>query len=225
MQEEKQDPPINEWEIDTLPNRLTLLRIILIPIIIGSLLLILTDFGKEENRTFFLGHFAAFFFIIASITDFFDGYIARKRKLITVFGSFLDPMADKFLVISCLIMLEGLNRLHPFLVIILVLREVYIMGLRLLATERGHIIPVDNFGKWKTASQMLAIPCLMAYDEFAGISLPLIGNILTIIAAILSLYSAGNYSLHLFFKMKQERQRKKEEKKLQKKLKKESKDI
>jgi len=152
----------NEWEIDNLPNRLTMFRIILIPIILISLYL---NFGKDaETKKYLmvLNYIAAWTFVLASVTDFFDGFIARRRNIVTVFGSFLDPIADKFLVISSLIMLLALERVHVFVVLVLVLREMYITALRLLAMEKGFTVPVGTLGKWKTATQMVGIPLLMA---------------------------------------------------------------
>lgn len=195
----------HEWEIDNLPNRLTIFRVVLIPIIIGSMFL--NTLGWEAiipwNKT--LGYIAAWTFVAASITDFFDGYIARKRNIVTVFGSFLDPIADKFLVISSLIMLQELGRLSGLLVVVLVLRELYITSLRLLATERGLKVPVGQAGKWKTATQMVGIPFLMAYDRPFGIPMPELGFGLIAIASLLSVFSALEYSLGLVRKIKAKR--------------------
>jgi CDP-diacylglycerol--glycerol-3-phosphate 3-phosphatidyltransferase len=122
-----------ELEIDNLPNRLTIFRVLLIPIVVGSLFLIKYPYSYTVGMEDTLGWFAGWIFTLASITDFLDGYIARKKNIVTVFGSFLDPIADKFLVVSSLIMLLYLDRIHSILVIILILREMYITSLRLLA--------------------------------------------------------------------------------------------
>lgn len=184
----------NEWEIDNLPNRLTIFRVLLIPVIVSSILIIIYDWELFKPYHFHLGYLAAWTFVAASVTDFFDGYIARKRGIVTVFGSFLDPIADKFLVVSSLILLQSLNRVPALLVIILVLREIYITALRLLAMEKGFTVPVDSSGKWKTALQMVAIPMLMAFDYPFGIPFPEMGTAFIYIAACLSLYSACFYS-------------------------------
>jgi CDP-diacylglycerol--glycerol-3-phosphate 3-phosphatidyltransferase len=207
-----------EWEIDNLPNRLTLFRVILIPIIVGSLTVIDMDWAWAQNRVSFFSYLAGWTFVLASITDFFDGYIARKRNIVTVFGSFLDPVADKFLVVSSLILLLALDRIHVLIVVVLVLREMYITALRLLATERGLSVPVGQLGKWKTATQMVAIPMLMAYDKpFGGlISFPLLGNIFISLACFFSVYSALEYSFGLVAKIKAARKQKKELKKMKK---------
>ncbi|ATH07752.1 CDP-diacylglycerol--glycerol-3-phosphate 3-phosphatidyltransferase [Halobacteriovorax marinus] len=195
----------NEWDIDNLPNRLTIFRVLLIPIIVTSILLILSDFKTFEPYHYHLGYLAAWTFVAASITDFFDGYIARKRGIVTVFGSFLDPIADKFLVVSSLILLQALGRIPALLVIILVLREIYITALRLLAMEKGFKVPVDNSGKWKTALQMVSIPMLFAFDHPFGIPFPALGTAFIYIAALLSLYSACFYSFNTMKKLKSAR--------------------
>ena len=203
----------NEWEIDNLPNRLTMFRVILIPIILLSLFLNLSTSNFVINNIRTLNYIAAWTFVIASITDFFDGYIARKKNIVTVFGSFLDPIADKFLVISSLIMLQALGRVHVLVVLILVLREMYITALRLLAMEKGLSVPVGTLGKWKTATQMVGIPLLMANDIPFGLNMPLIGTVAIYLASIFSLYSALEYSIGLIKKIQKLRLKRKLEKK------------
>jgi CDP-diacylglycerol--glycerol-3-phosphate 3-phosphatidyltransferase len=198
--------PNQEWEIDNLPNRITVFRILLIPIIILCLMVNLGDFTWIAEYRTISGLIAAITFGVAGITDFFDGYIARKRDLTTVFGSFLDPIADKFLVVSSLIMLLALGRIHVIVVTILTLREMYITALRLLASEKGLTVPVSSLGKWKTATQMIGIPMLMIYDYPFGI----MGSIFIYIASIISVYSALQYSLKLIAKFKKVRMEKKE---------------
>ncbi len=191
-----------EWEIDNLPNRLTLFRVLLIPIIAVSLIIIENNWEWGRPYHHLLGYIAGWTFVAASITDFLDGYIARKRKIVTVFGSFLDPIADKFLVVTSLILLQGLGRLNLIWVIILVIREMYITSLRLLAKERGLAVPVGTLGKWKTAFQMVGIPFLMAYDYPWGIPMPTLGTVFIVLAAIFSTYSALEYSVNLYKKIK-----------------------
>ncbi|MBA2406250.1 MAG: CDP-diacylglycerol--glycerol-3-phosphate 3-phosphatidyltransferase [Bdellovibrionales bacterium] len=199
----------NDLEIDNLPNRITFFRMLMIPVVV------LTLYFSEETPAFlldyqrWLGHLACWIFVVASITDFLDGYIARKRNIVTVFGSFLDPIADKFLVVSSLIMLLAVDRVHPIVVIILVVREMYMTSLRLLALTEGVDVPVSSMGKWKTGTQMVAIPMLMIYDEFLWMDLILIGTILIYISAVLSLWSALIYSLNMIKKLQEKRAEKK----------------
>lgn len=212
----------NEWDIDNLPNRLTMFRVILIPIILLSLIVVQYQIkiGSEVYLpTKILNYIAAWTFVAASITDFFDGHIARKRGIVTVFGSFLDPIADKFLVISSLIMLLALNRIHVVIVLILVLREMYITALRLLAMEKGLSVPVGTLGKWKTATQMVGVPLLMANDIPWGIDMPLLGTIAIYLAALFSIYSALEYSLGFIRKVQKIRREVKQKKKIAKKQK------
>ena len=186
-----------------IPNILTILRILIIPIII------ITFYFDD---LIFAHRLAACLFLIAAITDFLDGYIARKRGIVTVFGSFLDPIADKFLVVSSLIMLLSLQRIHEIVVIILVLRELYMTSLRLLAMNEGIHVEVNWLGKWKTGFQMVSIPLLMVNDDWWIIPMGFIGTILTYIASFLSLWSALIYSIGLVQKLKHNRKMKKEQK-------------
>ncbi len=204
---------INDLEIDNLPNRLTFFRMLMIPVVVLAL-----HFSQETPVWLmawrpYLGHIACWTFVIASITDFFDGHIARKRNIVTVFGSFLDPIADKFLVVSGLLMLLALDRVHPIIVIILVLREMYMTSLRLLALTESVEVPVSGIGKWKTTVQMIATPMLMIYDHFLWMDLRLIGTILMYVAALLSVWSALKYSISMIKKLQENRAEKKKLKK------------
>lgn len=199
-----------EWDIDNLPNRLTIFRLILVPLVVTALMFNLDFFDIDQELRSTFGWTAAWIFVAASITDFFDGYIARKRKIVTVFGSFLDPIADKFLVVSSILMLQALDRIPVLLVIVLVLREFYITSLRLLAGDRGFKIPVGQMGKWKTAAQMVGIPMLMANEPGLGIPFPIIGTVAIYISVIISVYSATDYSLTLLKKIREHRKEKKQ---------------
>jgi CDP-diacylglycerol--glycerol-3-phosphate 3-phosphatidyltransferase len=203
----------NDLEIDNLPNRITFFRMLMIPVVV------LTLYFSDDTPAFlapyqqYLGHVACWIFVLAALSDWLDGYIARKRNIVTVFGSFLDPIADKFLVVSSLIMLLAVDRVHPIVVIILVVREMYMTSLRLLAMTEGVDVPVSSMGKWKTGTQMVAIPMLMINEYFLWMDLPLIGTILIYIAAFLSLWSALIYSLHMVKKLQEKRAEKKRLKK------------
>jgi CDP-diacylglycerol--glycerol-3-phosphate 3-phosphatidyltransferase len=195
----------------------------LIPVVIALLYIsnndieFLSEYSTDYKSQ--MGWAAGWIFSIASITDFFDGYIARRRNIVTVFGSFLDPIADKFLTVSSLIMLQSLGRVHAFIVIVLVLREMYMTSLRLLAMNEGVVVPVNNIGKWKTAIQMVGIPCLMANETWLQIPFPVIGSSLIYIACILSLWSAIQYTFSMITKLKVKRAKKKQQKALKKQLK------
>lgn len=192
----------DELTFNTPPNWLTLIRILFVPIVVGMLFI--------KTPTWDL--VAAFTFIVASITDYFDGYIARTRKMITVYGKLLDPLADKFLVVSALIMLQQLGRIHPVVVMLLICRELAITGLRALASAEGVIIDASSGGKWKTGSQMVAIPMIMGRELF-GVPLFPLGNVLLYISLTISLWSAKSYIVDFFKALKdQSRQKHKERK-------------
>lgn len=131
------------------PNKLTVGRMILVPFMV---LFLLTDLGGEANRYISLVIFAG-----ASITDWFDGYLARKHHLVTNFGKFMDPLADKLLVCSAMICMIELGRLPAWIVIIIIAREFIISGFRLIAAENGVVIAANYWGKFKTVSQMIMI--------------------------------------------------------------------
>lgn len=205
----------NDLEIDNLPNRLTFFRMLMIPVVVLTLYFTKTTPLWLIPYKGYLGWTACWIFIVASITDFFDGYFARKYNIETVFGSFIDPIADKFLVVSSLIMLLALERVDSIVVIILVLREMYMTSLRLLALTEGIQVPVSWLGKWKTGFQMVSTPMLMVNENLWFIPIPIIGTVLMYISALLSLGSALHYSFNMIQKLRENRLEKKRLKKLQ----------
>ncbi len=138
-----------------LPNKLTMFRVILIPFFV---VFMLTDFAGEVSKWIALG-----IFIVASLTDLLDGKIARKYNLVTNFGKFMDPLADKLLVCSALICLVELSRIPAWIVIIIIAREFVISGFRLIASDNGVVIAASCWGKFKTTFQMVMV-CLMIAD-------------------------------------------------------------
>ncbi len=138
-----------------LPNKLTIFRIILVPIMVIIPFLGIKGEFLQIPVSFWL---IDAIFVIASITDKLDGYLARKNNQITTFGKFLDPLADKILVLAAMIMLVEMNRLPAWIPIIVLSREFIISGYRLIAVEKGGIvIAASNWGKLKTVTQMIAI--------------------------------------------------------------------
>ena len=140
-------------------NKLTVVRMIMVPFLV---LFLLTGWGGEANRYISLA-----IFVIASVTDWFDGYLARKHHLVTNFGKFMDPLADKLLVCSAMICLIELERLPAWFVIIIIAREFIISGFRLIAAENGIVIAANYWGKFKTVSQMIMIILLLLH--FGGV--------------------------------------------------------
>ena len=137
----------------TLPNKLTLMSVIMVPLLV---LFLLTGRGGGAKRDIRFAIFA-----VASITDWFDGKIARKYNLITDFGKFMDPLADKLLVCSAMICMIDLGRLPSWFVVIVIAREFIISGFRLIAVEKGVVIAANYWGKFKTASSMIMIILLI----------------------------------------------------------------
>lgn len=135
-------------KIMTLPNQLTMLRVALIPVFLW----VLFNVPDPNNR-----YYAVAIFIIASLTDFLDGYLARKMNLVSNFGKFVDPLADKLLVMSALIAMVWLEDLSPLVVIIILAREFTITGFRTLAVECNIVISASWWGKIKTTVQMIMI--------------------------------------------------------------------
>ena len=140
-----------------LPNKLTILRLIFIPFYIFFLM---TDFFS------FTTHIALFLFILASLTDLADGKIARKRNLITDFGKFADPLADKILVLSGMVCCVALSKLPFWVCIIILARDFAVDGLRLIMSSSGKVIAASYWGKFKTAFQMIMI-CFMMFSGTA----------------------------------------------------------
>ena len=163
-----------------LPNKLTIFRVILIPFFIIALLVPGIPAGNWIARAIF---------IAASLTDLLDGKIARKYNLVTNFGKFMDPLADKLLVCSALICLVELSRIPSWMVVIIIAREFTISGFRLIAADNGVVIAASYWGKFKTTFQMIAV-CLM----IANIPvLSLLTTVITWIAVILTVVSLVDY--------------------------------
>lgn len=180
-------------EYNTFANKLTALRIAFVPIVVYFL-----HYDSPDA-----GFWAALFFAIAGGTDYFDGYYARTHKSITVLGKLLDPLADKFLVVSALIMLMNLGRIEPIVVIILICREMAVTGLRAIASAEGIVIAASRLAKWKTASQMVAIPLLMLHETYFQIPFQKIGTALIWASLLISVLSAKDYIVDFFKRISQ----------------------
>ena len=141
-----------------LPNKLTVLRVIMIPFFVIALMM-----EGGNNQTYRM--IATAIFVIASLTDFLDGNIARKYNLVTNFGKFMDPLADKLLVCSALICLIELGQLPAWMVLIIISREFIISGFRLVASDNGVVIAASYWGKWKTVFQMISVILLILNIE------------------------------------------------------------
>lgn len=182
-----------------IPNILSILRILLIPLFIVVF----------SNPSVIRSKWAALIFLIASITDWFDGFIARRWGQVTLYGKFLDPVADKLLVLSALILLVEFNRVPSWIAIVIIGRDLAITGLRAIASSVGIVIAAKEMGKYKTTFQMIAILLLILdYPAlFFGILIDLhtIGTVGLWIAAVLAIISAIDYFLKFKDNMKSQR--------------------
>ena len=161
------------------PNKLTIARMIIVPFLV---IFLLTGWGGEANR-----YISLTLFVVASVTDWFDGYLARKNNIVTNFGKFMDPLADKLLVCSAMICMIDLKRLSAWFVIIIIAREFIISGFRLIAAENGIVIAANYWGKFKTASQMIMIILLILHFDGIFVILEQIFIWLSLALTIISL--------------------------------------
>lgn len=186
-----------------LPNKLTLFRVVLIPVMV-----VLSYFLKDivVIHTVSLSNLLVLIvFVIAAFTDFLDGYIARKYNMVTNFGKFMDPLADKLLVLAGLIILLEMNVIYGWAVILILAREFMVTGIRLLAVEDSVVIAASKLGKAKTVSQMLMIIFLLLGNyPFVLINIPM-DIIFIYIATALTVVSGIDYFIknkHVIFKSK-----------------------
>ncbi len=170
-----------------LPNKLTLTRLILaVPFIY---VLENSPQGGFPYRIIALAIFA-----IASITDFFDGYLARKHNLITDFGKIMDPLADKILVISALVVMVYLRYIPSWMSIVIIFREFLISGIRMVVAAKGEVIPASKLGKYKTTSQMIVIMLMILLGNESYSFLPNHYNFyMMMIPVILTIWSGWEY--------------------------------
>ncbi len=173
-----------------LPNILSLVRIGASPLLIVLLV--------SPGRT--LSMVAALVFLVVCATDWLDGYLARRRGSVTSLGKFLDPLADKLLIVTALIMLISLERVPAWMVALIVAREIAVTGLRTMALRAGIVISASRLGKLKTISQIAAITALLLHHELWGIDFQLLGEWLIWIALIITLWSGVDYFIGFFRK-------------------------
>ena len=172
-----------------LPNKLAILRMVLvIPFVI--FLSLALEYSDKTGITMTMRVFAAIIFVGAAITDYYDGKIARKYNLITNLGKLLDPLADKILVISALVTLAKFSQISLWFVIIIIFRELLITGLRSIVAAEGVVIAAESLGKWKTATQMIALTVIILIPFSFTIN-----NILLLIPLLLTVVSGAEYVL------------------------------
>ena len=167
-----------------LPNKLTIFRVILIPFFVLCFYLPVIPFNNV---------IACIIFCVASITDFLDGYLARRDGLVTNFGKFMDPLADKLLVGTALICLIESGQLPAWVVVIIISREFIISGFRLIASDNGVVIAASYWGKFKTVTQMIMVIVMLL--NIPGAVFAVIGRVLMWAAVILTVVSLVDYIL------------------------------
>jgi CDP-diacylglycerol--glycerol-3-phosphate 3-phosphatidyltransferase len=170
-------------QIMSLPNGVTVIRILAIPVI---LLLLFTT-----GRTFQI--ITAIVFLLVALTDMLDGYFARRRKMVTTLGKFLDPLADKLLIVTALIALISARGVPLWMVIVIVGREIAVTGLRGIAMSEGIVVSSSMIGKYKTAFEMTSIFFLILDGKYLSIDFHLVGITLLWVALLLAIFSAVDY--------------------------------
>ncbi|MBN2539249.1 MAG: CDP-diacylglycerol--glycerol-3-phosphate 3-phosphatidyltransferase [Deltaproteobacteria bacterium] len=178
-------------EIFNLPNSITLLRLGVIPV----LFLLLLSPGR------ILSMVIAILFIIAAITDLIDGYVARKYNIVTTMGKFLDPVADKLVVTTAMIMMIPIGRIPAWIVAIIIMRDLLVDGLRSIASADGLVIDASRLGKQKTLCQIVAVSALLIhYDTVFGLDAHAVGMVILYIALVLTVWSGADYFMQFYEK-------------------------
>ena len=174
---------LSRGQILTLPNGLTIIRVLAVPVI----LLLLFYPGKTYQWV------TAIFFLLVAVTDTIDGYLARRRGMETTLGKFLDPLADKLLIVTALIALIPTRGIPFWMVIVIVGREIAVTGLRGIAVSQGIVIPASALGKYKTVFESASIFFLIVNGEYFAIHFHIVGMFLLWIALLLAVYSGVDY--------------------------------
>lgn len=177
-----------ENETINLPNAITLLRIGVIPV----LFFLLSQPG--EMWSFIL----ALIFICAAFTDLLDGYIARKYQIVTTMGKFLDPVADKIIVNTAMILMIPIGRIPAWMVAIIIIRDFVVDGMRSIASSEGVVIDASSLGKQKTLCQIIAVSALMIHYPIFGLDAHAVGIVVLYVALFLTLYSGADYSIKFY---------------------------
>jgi CDP-diacylglycerol--glycerol-3-phosphate 3-phosphatidyltransferase len=171
-----------------LPNTITLIRISVVPF----LFILLASPGE------FWSLILAILFVTASITDLLDGYIARKYQLITTIGKFLDPIADKLIINTAMILMIPIGRIPAWIVAITIMRDLIVDGIRSIASSEGHFIQASRLGKRKTLAQIIAVTALLIHYPIFGVDAHLVGMTILYVAFVLTIYSGADYLIKFY---------------------------
>jgi len=175
-------------EVFNLPNTISMLRIGVIPV----LFFLLLSPGKVMSLVI------AILFIAAALTDLLDGYIARKYQIVTTMGKFLDPIADKLIVNTAMIMMIPISRIPAWIVAVIVIRDFAVDGIRNIASSNGIVIQASPLGKRKTLCQIFAVSALMIHYPFIGADAHVVGMVILYIALILTVVSGTEYFVKFY---------------------------
>ena len=179
---------ISKHETFNLPNTITLLRISIVPF----LFILLLEPGE------FWSLILAILFVIASITDVFDGYFARKYNLITTMGKFLDPIADKLIINTAMILMIPIGRIPAWIVAITIIRDLIVDVIRSIASSEGNYIQASSLGKQKTLAQNIAVTALMINFSIFGVNAHDVGMVILYVALLLTIYSGVDYFIKFY---------------------------
>lgn len=175
-------------EIFNLPNTITLMRIGMVPF----LFVLLLSPGK------FWSLVLAVFFVIASLTDLIDGYIARKYSMVTTLGKFLDPIADKLLVNTAMILMIPIGRIPAWIVAITIIRDLLVDWIRTASSAEGFVIHASRMGKQKTLAQIIAVTALMIHYSIFGIDAHVVGTVILYVALFFTVISGADYFIKYY---------------------------
>jgi len=175
-------------KIINLPNCITMLRISFIPV----LFLLLLSPGQTMSLVL------AFLFIAVSFTDLLDGYVARKYKIVTTMGKFLDPIADKLVINTAMILMIPIGRIPAWVVAIIIIRDFAVDGIRNIDSSAGHIMQASWLGKQKTLCQVFAVSALIIHYPFLGADAHVVGTSILFLALVLSIYSGLDYLVKFY---------------------------
>jgi len=179
---------ISRHETFNLPNTITLMRVSVVPF----LFILLLSPGE------FWSLILAILFVIASITDFFDGYFARKYQMITTMGKFLDPIADKIMVNTAMILMIPIGRIPAWIVAVTIIRDLIVDVIRSIASSEGIYIQASTLGKQKTVTQIIAVTALIIHYSIFGINAHAVGTVILYIALVLTIFSGFDYFIKLY---------------------------
>ncbi len=179
-------------ELTNIPNLVTMSRVVLIPFVLFFI----------DNYSPLRSFIASLLYLVAAAGDFVDGYLARKRGEVSMIGKFLDPLADKLLVTAVLVYMVALSRVEPWVVVVLIARDLAVTGLRSIASAQGLVIAASDGGKIKTALQLVAIMMLLIYFRYPALGTTIqvdyqrAGNIVLYVSTAVSVFSGVQYMRH-----------------------------